>query len=208
MYIHFENWSNYMSGIDSGIPNQGKVIKAYGTFTDPRDFFQDPNLVVLEFSHAPFLESEVFAYGQQREGYTGDTLEHDLSRVTEMGLRFQPEIQLDDVAKKTTRAMIRLAHSSEFPAATAAMLALDPDGRWHFIHPFSLFHGFEKLTIKPERSMAIHFDIISPNSLELLSKVFDWEDPGRLVPIREGKRIRESDLRSIYQEGASRSKEY
>lgn len=196
-----------MSGIDKRIPNQGEVIKAYGTFTDPRDFFQDPNLAVMEFSHAPFLESEVFSYGQQREGYTGATLEEDLSRVTEMGLRFQPEIPLDDIAKKTTRAMVRLAHSTEFPAASAAMLALDPDGRWHFNHPFSLFHGFEKLTRKPERSMAIHFDIISPNSLELLGKVFDWKDPEKLVPIREGKRLREVDLGRIFQEGNPHGKE-
>lgn len=207
MFIHFENWSNYMSGIDKRIPNQGKVIKAYATFTDPRDFFQDASLAVLEFSHQPFKPDEEFFY-DGREGYTGAGLEADLSRTTEINLRFQPQIPLDEIAKKTTRTMMRLAHSEEFPAATAAMLARDPDGNWHFNHPFSLFHGFERLTRSPERSMAVHFDIISPQSLKLLSKVFDWEDPDRLVPTREGKRQREEDLGKIFQEGNSHSKEY
>ncbi len=206
MFIHFEDWSHYMNGIDSRIPHQGKVIKAYGTYTDPRDFFQDPDIAVLEFNHDPFLDNEVFSYGS-REGYGGATLEYDLSRVTDMDLRFQPEIPLDDIAKETTRAMVRLAHSKEFPAARAAMLARDSDGNWHFNHPFSLFHGFERLTRNPERSMAIHFDIISPQSLDLLGMVFDWREEKRLVGVREGKRIRESDFSTFFPEGNPQGKE-
>ncbi len=208
MFIHFENWANYMGGIDARIPNQGTAIKAYATFSDPRDFFQNPALAVVEVNHEPFTIDEMFNYGDQREGYSGIGLESDLSRAHEMSLRFQPEIPLDDIAKKTVRAMMRLSHSSEFPAATNAMLAKDIDGTWYFNHPFSLFHGFEKLAPRKGRNMAIHFDILSPDSLELLSRVFDWNDASKLVPIREGKKIREADLARIFQEGNPKGKEF
>lgn len=201
MFIHFEDWSHYMGGLDKRIPNQQKAIKAYGSFTDPRDFLDDQQLFVMEVNHQPFLQDEVFQYGDSRAGYTGVGLEEDLSRAHQMSLRFKPTVPLDDIAKKTTRAMIRLAHSKDFPAAIDAMNARDLDGNWYFNHPFSLLHGFERLTRSRLRSMAIHFDILSPNSLDLLSKVFDWEDSSRLVPIREGLRLRESDISSYFPEG-------
>lgn len=204
MYVHFENWSRFARAADPRIPSSGHVIKAYASISDPRDLFDKKDVFTLEYSHKMFKSGEKFSYNG-REGYSGDELENDLVRSHEMPLRFKPVLPLDELSKQTTRTLMRLMHSREFPVVQQAMLAKDTEGKWYFEHPFSMLHGFEKLDQRAIRSISIHLDIISPNSLELLTKLFDWKDEGKLLEVREGVKLREHDLQAYGNEGNTNS---
>jgi len=193
MFVHFENWSRFARAADPRIPSSGHVVKAYASFSNPRDLLDRNDLFILEYTHEKFKSDEKFSY-EGREGFSGGELETDLIRSHEMPLRFKPILPLDELSKQTTRTLMRFMHSSEFPVVQQAMLAKDTEGKWYFEHPFSMLHGFEKLDQRAIRSMSIHLDIISPNSLGLLRNLVNWKDESKLLDVREGVKLREHDL--------------
>lgn len=208
MFVHFENWSSKQYLVDPRIPKSGNIIKAYTSFSDPREALGNDKLFILEFDHSPFHSHEKFAY-KNRKGYDGAKLEEDLENAMNLKLRFHPSQELSQVAKQVSRTLIRLGHSEIFPVIKDAMELTNDTGIFFFNHPFSVMHGFEKLGQHPKRDLAVHLDIIANHSFDLLKKLFDWQNEELLLKDREGSKFRKMELEKLgYIEGERRSKEY
>src|SRR3989344_505719 len=184
--LHFEDWTNDLTiaTLDQkGLPHVGRVIKVFATKSDPRGVYRRPDLRVLPVPDEEFSFSEQYDYPNRN--YNGHELEADLNRLS-----------LDDVGKRTVRALFRFANSPEMRFCQRAMMATRPDGTWLIDHPFADIDGIVQAEKDPKRTNAIHLDVFLPQSIQALRKIVDLKNSLQILPAHEGlnRRLEEYPL--------------
>ncbi len=162
MFIYFEDWTVpiYIDSLNKkSLRNEGRLIKAFASPIDPRKFFNQPKIKVLEVSSKNLL-SERFDYGN-RGVYDGEEIEEELEKLT-------------DVGKEIARSLFRFANWNEFQCCQAAMLE-KKDGKWLIDHPIKVLDSIDTAIQESKRVGTMHLDIFFPEVLKNLQTIVNLD---------------------------------
>lgn len=139
---------------------------------DPREVL-GRSVTTVESPHAPFAETESLSY-PEREAYTGERLEGDLSRLI-----------LEPLGQQTLRALLRFSNRDDLLFCQYGMGAKIGE-KWFINHPFDTIDGIEEAESYPtRRGASLHLDIFSRRSIPNLGKVINLEDEKTFVTDKE-----------------------
>jgi hypothetical protein len=163
MYLHFEDWSQFLFRLEErGLLHGSHILKVYANDEDPRSAtkYDRVNIAVFEVDDSNLKADEVFTY-QNRETYSGKDIEQKLQ-----------SIGLSDSATKRVRALFRFSNQPETQFTQAAMKLKSPEGNWLIQHPLEDINGFDLALRDPHQySDVVHLDIFEPDSLIRAAKL-------------------------------------
>lgn len=175
MYLHFEDWSApmFLQKLErAGLPHADKIIKVFASERDPRLALGKSALTVVSVDGSPFLNTDKFEY-PGRETFTGSDLERKIA-----------DFNLGNTGNMSIRSLFRFANEHGF---CQAAMAAETDEGWLVDHPFGDIDGIDVAQPQAAREHGIHLDIFFPDSLKVLKRVVDYDDPDTTPTMREGQ---------------------
>ena len=162
----------------AGKPHGGRIIKVFASEADPRQIVDQPELTVVEVADHPFGLDEIYEYPGYRV-YSGPEIEGTLAGYG-----------LDDRINRMARSLFRFANEQGF--CQAAMAARWEDGTG-IKHPLEDIDGLPPAE-RPVSTQDIHLDIFFPRSLVVLKEVVDYDDPTKVLSMRDSLQRRKPQL--------------
>lgn len=175
--LHFVDWTSHTTSLkksldERGIAHGDRTIKVQPSFEDPRETFKKPTLKAPKYSGRPFRD-EVFSFGE-RGFYTGSSLE-----------QYMIDQGFTDKGKEIARALFRFAVQPRAAFTQRAMELKEGKG-WAIDHPmkqidnlvYARFLGHEE---------KMHLDIFLPESLIVLRRIVNFDDPSKIISHVEWK---------------------
>ncbi|MBI4058335.1 hypothetical protein HY408_01070 [Candidatus Gottesmanbacteria bacterium] len=180
-YLYFEDYSMFTFVLDQkGIEHGGKIIKVFATRDDPREVFLQSHLAVVMVDDGPLIDED-FEFPTRELSWRASQIEADL-----MDRTTQP------LVREIARALLRFASLPETQFLISGMSLRDNTGHWVISHPLDEIDGWKLSDRGKEFMTSLHLDIFRPLSLESLRQMVNIDDPGQLVPLKEGNLYRKT----------------
>jgi hypothetical protein len=176
MYLYFEDWSAFIGDLDKkNLPHDGKIVKVFASEQDPRVYFDDPRLKVVEIDATP-LHDQVFRFHNQRV-FQGEEIEV-----------FMADLGLHEPARQIVRSLLQFADRTEI---WQGEMGIRVSCRRLINHPLDKVDGLFKAAAQPQaRTRIIHIDVFTAPALQKLKTIVDHDNGQLLVPALQGTRFK------------------
>lgn len=176
MYLYFEDWSAFIADLEKkNVPHGGKIVKVFASEHDPREYFDNPRLSVVETDAAPLHQQDFYFHNNRV--FPGEEIE---ALMGDVGLR--------EPARRIVRALLRFADSAEI---WQEEMDIRVSCRRLINHPLDKIDGLIKAAVDPGgRTGIIHMDLFTAAALQRLKNVVDHDNRLLLVAARQGARFK------------------